>query len=113
MAVPGGESGCPGGLLCEARRALLGWRVPVGCRAVVERAQVASCRMVGVDLGRVREFFESRYRVVPLLDLADEQGFAVVPKRESDALSARLHVIRRIESVELVALAGELTAPTD
>ena len=99
--------------MCEDPRRLLGWRVPAGCRRGVASAQVAACRLPAGDWPRLREFFSSRYTVGPLADLPADQAFAVSPRAAMVGLPPRLQVWRRPDAVELLALAGDVTAPTD
>jgi hypothetical protein len=100
---------CPGGLLCEARTSLLGWRVPVGCEPELARQHVAACWLSEARIARVAEFFRSRYRV----DEAPE-GLQVHPLHAPlpGTDPPLLQVLVRPQGIELVALAGAGTAAT-
>jgi hypothetical protein len=100
---------CPGGLLCEARTSLLGWRIPVGCEPELARSHVAACWLAEAQIARVAEFFRSRYRVdqVP-------EGLQVHPLHAPllGTDPPLLQVLVRPQGIELVALAGAGTAAT-
>lgn len=94
---------CPGGLLCEARTQLLGWRIPVGCEPELARAHVAACFLADAQVPKVTEFFRSRYRVE-----VTPEGLWVHPNRAPlpGTDPPLLQVLTRPQGVELVALAG-------
>ena len=110
MPPPPADVPCPGGLLCEARDRLLGWRVPVGCRPLIQRPRVASCRLSQVDIARVQEFFQSRYGVQP----TPPGKFVALPRTPASVgLPPRLQARAVLQDVELLAMAGDVTAPAD
>lgn len=101
---------CPGGLLCESPDTMLGWRVPVGCAPEASGRRVQVCWLAATDFGRVLEFFQTRYRVEIL-----PEGAAVHPRLAPAAAGSDaplLHVLRRPQGVELVAMAGDGTGVT-
>jgi hypothetical protein len=100
---------CPGGLLCEARTALLGWRIPVGCEVEVARPRVQACWLPHASFDRICEFFRSRYRVIARTDGLEVQSLRTFPPGVEAPL---LQVTKRPEGVELVALAGGGTDAT-
>jgi len=126
---PAGESAlCPGGLLCESKSLLLGWRVPVGCRPSVGGHYLAACFLADAPWPKVVEFFQTRYAstlLVPgglqvtqaLKPLALRVNAVPAPTKGArppkvpELLEPTLSVRRRPMGIELVAVAGEDAAP--
>ncbi len=115
---------CPGGLLCESRTLLMGWRVPVGCRTSVNGRYVAACYLPDAAWPKVVEFFQSRYpsallvpgglqvtQSQPALDLrvnaVPPQAKGAKPPKPPALLEPALSVRRRPTGIELVAVAGD------
>ena len=99
---------CPGGLLCEAVEPLSGWRVPQACTERVVLRYYATCRLLRVDWGDIREFFGTRYDQV----VDDAKGLHIVGPKAGpvDAAVAELRVVRHGHWVEVLALPRAVTS---
>lgn len=98
---------CPGGLLCEAEEALLGWRVPARCEERLVRPLLATCVLQEVQWVRLVEFFRSRYGGV------DERfgGLSVVgPSPGPGRTPPLLRAMRRDHRIEVLVLPGDATS---
>ncbi len=63
LAKPSDESPCLGGLLCEDRQLVAGFRLPRHCQPLHTSPQLLVCRVEGPNLAtRVDEFLASRYK---------------------------------------------------
>ena len=52
---------CPAGLLCEASKPVMGWRVPAACVVSRQGRYGADCALGDLPWDRVEAFFRSRY----------------------------------------------------
>jgi len=108
---------CPGGLLCEDTKPLLGYRVPWACSSREVRTYVARCSTGYIAWEHIVEFFESRYAVIEheaaggMLTITGRRG-VVHLGRESTATDApfaqpaTLIVKRHGNGIEFTATRG-------
>lgn len=101
------EPSCRGGLLCEDRQLLHGFRVPMGCARRYIGVNVGLCTLGGQDISGigVREFLASRY---PQL-----QTPAADTLRTIGATGGMLQVIFVGNSAQFTAVRAELPLAVD
>ncbi|MSQ83196.1 MAG: hypothetical protein EXR77_09845 [Myxococcales bacterium] len=107
LATSNDEPSCRGGLLCEDRQLLHGFRVPMGCARRYMGVNVELCTLGGQDISgiAVREFLASRY---PQL-----QAPAANTLQTVGATGGMLQVIFVGNSAQFTAVRAELPLAVD
>lgn len=107
-APPSAQRSCPGGLLCEAKATLLGWRLPQGCDQRQVRPHLATCVLQGVQWQRLVEFYRSRY---PRVDAKEGRLKVVGPSPGPGRTPPMLRALQRGAHLELLLLPGDPALP--